>query len=93
MRRRLLQSRAFARAAKSLLKKHPQRARYVESALSLLAADAFHPRLKTHKLKGELEGSWASSAGYDLRIVFQFVQYEGAEAILLATIGTHDEVY
>jgi len=39
------------------------------------------------------EGSWASSAGYDLRIVFKFVQREGAEAILLETIGTHEEVY
>jgi len=48
--------------------------------------------LKTHKLKGELAGSWACSAGYDLRIVFEFVQHEGNEAILLQTIGTHDEV-
>jgi mRNA interferase YafQ len=38
-------------------------------------------------------GSWACSAGYDMRIVFEFVQYEGAEAILLQTVGTHDEVY
>jgi mRNA-degrading endonuclease YafQ of YafQ-DinJ toxin-antitoxin module len=61
--------------------------------LELLAADCFHPRLKTHKLRGELEGSWACSAGYDLRIVFKFIGYEGAEAILLLTVGTHEEVY
>jgi mRNA-degrading endonuclease YafQ of YafQ-DinJ toxin-antitoxin module len=59
----------------------------------LLAEDAFDPRLKTHKLRGELEGSWACSAGYDLRILFEFVQHEGAEAISLQTVGTHDEVY
>jgi len=58
-----------------------------------LAEDAFDPHLKTHKLKSELAGSFACSAGYDLRIVFKFVQHEGAEAILLQTIGTHDEVY
>ena len=65
----------------------------VRSTLELLSVDAFHARLRTHKLKGELEGSWACSAGYDLRVVFRFVEYEGTDAILLETIGTHDEVY
>jgi len=59
----------------------------------LLAEDAFHPQLRTHKLKGNLVGSWACSAGYDLRVVFQFVQHQGAEAILLESLGTHDAVY
>jgi mRNA-degrading endonuclease YafQ of YafQ-DinJ toxin-antitoxin module len=58
-----------------------------------LAEDAFHPKLRTHKLKGRLQGSWAASAGYDLRIIFDFVQKEEAEAILLLTVGTHEEVY
>jgi len=58
-----------------------------------LSEDAFHPLLKTHKLKGDLEGSWACSISYELRIVFKFVQYKGAEAILLETVGTHEDVY
>ena len=33
------------------------------------------------------------SVGYDLRIVFEFVKYKGADAILLQAVGTHDEVY
>jgi mRNA-degrading endonuclease YafQ of YafQ-DinJ toxin-antitoxin module len=61
--------------------------------LDLLATDCFHPSLKTYKLKAELEGSWACSAGYDLRIVFKFVECQGTEAILLLTVGTHEEVY
>jgi mRNA-degrading endonuclease YafQ of YafQ-DinJ toxin-antitoxin module len=65
----------------------------LELTLELLASDAFHPQLKTHKLKGKLAGSWACSAGYDLRIVFQFVKHRGQEAILLEAVGTHDEVY
>lgn len=93
MRRILLQSAAFIRAARRLMKKHPEGATTLQAALESLAEDAFLPALKTHKLKGELAGSWASSAGYDLRIIFEFVQHEGAEAILLQTIGTHDEVY
>ena len=76
-----------------MAKKNPEAAAALQTALESLAADAFHPALKTHKLKGELAGSWACSVGYDLRIVFQFVDHEGAEAILLETIGTHDEVY
>jgi mRNA-degrading endonuclease YafQ of YafQ-DinJ toxin-antitoxin module len=75
------------------VKKHPEAAPHLQTALETLAEDAFNPTLKTHKLKGELAGSWACSAGYDLRIVFEFVQHEGAEAILLQTVGTHDEVY
>jgi len=72
--RPLLRSNAFVRGAKKILKKHPSASQDIQSALELLAADCYHPRLKTHKLKGEVEGLWASSAGYDLRIVFKFVE-------------------
>jgi mRNA-degrading endonuclease YafQ of YafQ-DinJ toxin-antitoxin module len=44
-------------------------------------------------LKGDLAGSWACSGGYDLRVVFEFVRHEGADAVLLVPVGTHDEVY
>lgn len=93
MKRKLLPSAAFVRAARRFTKKRPQARDELQSALQLLTDDAFHPQLKTHKLHGELAGSWAATAGYDLRIVFQFVQHEGAEAILLQSVGTHDEVY
>lgn len=93
MRRLLLRSTAFVRAARRLVKKHPETGPILHAALDALAEDAFDPSLKTHKLTGELAGSWACSAGYDLRIVFEFVQHQGAEAILLQTVGTHDEVY
>ena len=91
--RRLLQSPAFVRAARRLIKKTPERAASIHAALGFLAANPSHASLKTHKLKGAFEGLWACSAGYDLRIVFEFIQHEGAEAILLLTVGTHDEVY
>jgi mRNA interferase YafQ len=93
MRRLLLQSAVFVRTARRLAKKNAEAAASLQAALHALAEDAFQPALKTHKLKGELAGSWACSAGYDLRIVFEFVQHEGSEAIQLQTVGTHDEVY
>jgi mRNA-degrading endonuclease YafQ of YafQ-DinJ toxin-antitoxin module len=62
-------------------------------SLSLLEDDAFAQMLRTHKLTGILKGSWACSAGYDVRIIFSFVKQCGKECILLETIGSHDEVY
>ena len=93
MKRLLLRSNAFIRAARRIARKNPELAKDIRTALELLAEDAFHPLLRIHKLRGKLEGSWACSAGYDLRIVFEFTQYDGSEAILLETIGTHQEVY
>lgn len=93
MRRRLLRSGAFIRAARKVLKKNPQLVQDLSAALEMLEQDAFNPVLHTHKLKGRLEGSWACSAGYDLRILFRFVQHEESEAILLLTVGGHEEVY
>jgi len=89
----LLRTNAFIRAAQQTVRKHPLTAKDMQKTLELLSEDAFHPLLKTHKLKGDLEGSWACSISYELRIVFKFVQYKGAEAILLETVGTHEDVY
>ncbi|MBD3347163.1 MAG: type II toxin-antitoxin system mRNA interferase toxin, RelE/StbE family [Chitinivibrionales bacterium] len=93
MKRPLIRSTAFIRAAKKMLRKKPLLVSDIKEALEKLEQDAYHPYLKTHKLTGNLAGSWACSAGYDLRIVFSFVKEKDKEAILLETIGTHDEVY
>ena len=92
MKRHILRSTAFVRDARRIVKRHPEMAESIWATMAELAEEAFQPSLKTHKLKGELAGSWACSAGYDLRIVFEFVQHGGAEAIQLQMIGTHDEV-
>ena len=93
MKRLLLPSNAFVRSARRFTRKHPQLASELQLTLELLAEDAFHPSLKTHKLKGKLAASWACSAGYDLRVIFQFVKHKSEDAILLESIGSHDEVY
>ena len=93
MNRELIRSSAFIRAARRHLKKHPQQADNLETTLFLLSENAFAPQLKTHKLKGDLDGVWACRVEYDLRILFELVPHDGVEAILLLTIGTHDEVY
>ena len=49
----LLRSSAFIRAARKILKKQPEITENFQSILELLSTDPFHPRLKTHKLKGD----------------------------------------
>jgi len=91
----LIWSNAFIRSFKRRIRRRPDLDNDIAETLRLLVVNPFVPQLETHKLKGKLSGSWACSAGYDLRIVFDFVKAEkGSEDdILLLTIGTHDEVY
>ncbi|MEW6607432.1 MAG: plasmid stabilization protein [bacterium] len=93
MKRLLLRSNSFIRAARRTVKIYPHITNDIQDTLGLLSENAFNPLLKTHKLKGDLKGSWACSVSYELRIIFKFVEYKEQEAILLETIGTHEEVY
>lgn len=58
-----------------------------------MESDIFHPKLRTHKLKDKDPEEWSCRVAYDLRIVFRFVNDESEKAILLLTVGTHDEIY
>nr|VFJ55540.1 MAG: mRNA-degrading endonuclease (mRNA interferase) YafQ, toxin component of the YafQ-DinJ toxin-antitoxin module [Candidatus Kentron sp. FW] len=93
MTRPLIKSSAFARTAKQMSKKNKSLATDILATLETLSENAFHPSLKTHKLKGNLEGSWACSVAHDVRLIFEFIQHDGKEAILLAAIGSYHEVY
>lgn len=83
------------RALRRRVRRQPGLRDEMEQALRQLAEDPFHPSLHSHKLKGQLSGVWACSVGYDVRILFEFVQNpeSGEEEILLLTVGSHDEVY
>ena len=93
MKRDLIPSSLFLRAVKKALKKNLISPSELEQALSLLQDDMFNHKLKTHKLHGNLIGSFASSNNYEIRIIFQIVLQNEKEYILLETIGNHDEVY
>jgi mRNA interferase YafQ len=82
-------SSSFKRSFKSLIRRRPDLKQKIEERLRLLATDPFEPILRTHKLKGQLSGSWSCTVEYDCRIVFDFVE----EDILLIDIGSPDEVY
>lgn len=93
--RTLIWSKTFIRAAKRYTRKHPSYSNNIQDTLRILAENPFALQLETHKLKGKLAGSWACRAGYDLRIIFNFVKSEKCKEddIFLIEIGTHDEVY
>ena len=85
----------FKRSFKHSIRRRPDLQEKIEHALKLLATDALHPSLHTHKLKGDLAGSWACTVDFEYRIVFEFVRDPETqdEVILLEAVGTHDEVY
>ena len=86
---------SFTRALKKTARRRPDLQEQIEETLRRLSADPFNPLLRTHKLKGDLSGTWACTVEYDCRIIFEFVQNpdSGQEEILLIDIGTHNEVY
>lgn len=56
---------------------------------AIFRANPFDPRLRTHKLKGELSGAWAYSVNYSYRVLFRFLS---DTEVLYYDIGTH-QVY
>jgi addiction module RelE/StbE family toxin len=58
--------------------------------MKIFSSNPLNPKLRTHKLTGNLKGLWAFSVTYDCRVIFEFID---KEKILLINIGGHDEVY
>lgn len=76
----------FARRARKL---PPLQQALLRAALRRFAADPRDPLLRTHKLRGDLDGYWAFTVDDDLRVL---LRWEG-EVATLVTLGSHDEVY
>ncbi len=93
--RKLIWGKTFAKVFRKNIKKYPYSRNDIEATLKLLINDPLASSLLTHKLKGKLAGSWACSAGYNLRIIFDFVKSENnrVKDIFLITVGTHEEIY
>ena len=88
-------SSSYKRSFRKAIKKDTGLKDRILTSMKLLEEDPFHPKLKSHKLKGILEDNWACSVDYDLRIIFTFVKNPQSDEteILLMDIGTHEEVY
>ena len=58
--------------------------------VEIFTANPHDPRLRTHKLSGELREQWSFTIEYDVRVVFSFLPNSRA---VFEDIGSHDEVY
>jgi addiction module RelE/StbE family toxin len=66
----------------------------IDYVIKKLEVNPFEPSLRTHKLKGKLEGIWACKVTEDIRILFEIDEDENKElCILLLSVGKHEEVY
>jgi addiction module RelE/StbE family toxin len=92
---KLFWSKRFVRDLKRLILQNPQLKISIEKALYELENDYNDSSLRTHKLKGDLEGCWSCSIDSSNRIIFEFVHYPDDDriAINLLTLGSHDQVY
>lgn len=93
--RKLTWGSSFRRAFKRRTRNNPALQERIFQVLTQLVQESFDPALKTHKLRGQLEGLWACWVEYDCRVVFAFEPdpETGEEMIVLIDLGTHDEVY
>jgi mRNA-degrading endonuclease YafQ of YafQ-DinJ toxin-antitoxin module len=74
---------------KSFLKRHRELEDIIIEKLDLLCKNPFDPKLRTHKLSGQLKNEYAASLTYEHRILFILEENN----IYLTNIGSHDEVY
>jgi addiction module RelE/StbE family toxin len=93
--RKLVWDSSFRRAFRRATRRDPDLQERILGVVAALAENPFEPRLKTHKLRGQLEGLWACWVEYDCRIIFAFEPDPsgGEDLIVLVDIGSHDEVY
>ena len=86
---------SFKRGFRRTVNKYPTLHDTVLTTIQELSNNPFSVNLKTHKLKGDLEGSWACSIDYNLRIIFNLAKNSISQEmdIILVDIGTHEEVY
>ncbi len=85
---------AFSSSFKRAFKKRIEVRRDLEQKfwrrVEIFTANPHDPRLRTHKLSGELREQWSFTVEYDVRVVFSFLPKSRA---VFEDIGSHDEVY
>ena len=70
-------------------KKLPQQVKKIAEEIEpIFRSDPFDPKLKTHKLKGRLDGFLSFSIGFKYRIIFEFSQDK--KTVYFHSVGDHD---
>lgn len=85
---------AFSTSFKRAFKKRIEGRKDVETKfwrrVEIFTSNPYDPRLRTHKLSGELRDLWSFTVEYDVRVIFSFQPNNRA---VFEDIGSHDEVY
>jgi addiction module RelE/StbE family toxin len=84
-------SRNFEKKLKKFIKKNPELKAILKEKLQILQKNPFDPKLKTHKLSGNLKDFYSFWLTYEYRIVIKI--YPKEKLVEFYAIGTHDEVY
>lgn len=72
---------------KKSVKKYSSYQKQMKKRIAIFMEDPHDPRLKTHKLTGELSGYWAFSVTYHIRVLFEFID---EQTVGFIDMGTHD---
>ncbi len=93
--RRVAWHSSFERALRRAVRSRPELGEKILSVVELLAKDPFTERLRTHKLRGRLQGLWSAWVEYDCRVVFAFEPDPESpeDMVVLIDIGSHQDVY
>ncbi|UFH59200.1 type II toxin-antitoxin system RelE/ParE family toxin [Sulfurovum mangrovi] len=88
---KIIISDAYKKRVTKFLKKHPDMFKRYAKAMSILEVDPFHPSLRLHKLKGNLNEYYSVSINMEYRVVIDFLIVD--QEIIPIDIGSHDDVY
>ncbi len=81
----------YKKRLKKFFKRHPEMLRRYAKAITILEIDPFHPSLRLHKLKGNLQEYHSVSINMEYRVVIEFIVKNNE--IIPIDIGSHDDVY
>ena len=88
---KLLTTKSYERSLKKFKKQHPEMKDQYFKALSLLEVNPYHPSLRLHKLKGNLQEYYSVSINMQYRIMIDFIIQD--DQVILIDIGNHDYLY
>ena len=81
----------YKKRLKKFFKRHPDMLKRYVKAITILEIDPFHPSLRLHKLKGNLQEYHSVSINMEYRVVIEFIVKNNE--IIPIDIGSHDDVY
>ncbi len=81
----------YEKKSKKFFKKHPDLKEKYKKTILLLKQNPFHPSLRLHKLKDEIQEFYSVSINMQYGILLDFIIID--KKIFLIDIGEHDEIY